>query len=219
MYYQQAFIKNLKNYRKVNNLTQSQLADILSYSPRSIDNWEKGIAMPPLDILIDLAHRMKTSLDKLLGQDGTSIYEQTCHYMLKKHHTDKKPLPALANDRLVSYIFKSLIFRFSKKPDLHKTNLATHVQYATYENDIIQFLEQNRYLTTQPKFKLTPQLFDECFERYDRYLKDNIHDTKTAIQDKTLSHSAIKEKKNDLKKLKKQLADLLSIQKAYNKKK
>ncbi|MBS7401367.1 MAG: hypothetical protein KIG16_02525 [Eubacteriales bacterium] len=34
------------------------------------------------------------------------------------NHGDKKPLPALTSDRLVSYIFKSLIFRFSKHPEL-----------------------------------------------------------------------------------------------------
>ena len=219
MYYQQAFIKNLKNYRKVNHLSQSDLAEMLSYSPKSIDNWEKGLAMPPVEILIDLAHRMKVSLDKLLGQDETSIYEQTCHYILKKHQSDKKPLPPLTTDRLVSYIFRSLIFRYSNKMDLHKSNLATHAQYTTYEADVIQFLEQNHYLSTKPKFKLGPVIFAECNESYTRYLKDIIYDTKTTLRDKTLSRSAIKEKKADLAKYKKQFNDLSRIQKNYHKQK
>lgn len=219
MYYQQAFIKNLKSYRKVNHLSQSDLAEMLSYSPKSIDNWEKGIAMPPVEILIELAHRMKVSLDKLLGQDETSIYEQTCHYILKKHQSDKKPLPPLTTDRLVSYIFRSLIFRYSNKMDLHKSNLATHAQYTTYEADVIQFLEQNHYLSTKPKFKLGPVIFAECNERYTRYLKDVIYDTKITLRDKTLSRSAIKEKKADLAKYKKQFNDLSRIQKNYHKQK
>ena len=219
MYYQQAFIKNLKNYRKVNHLTQNELAELLTYSPKSIDNWEKGLAMPPIDVLIELAHRMKMSLDKLLGQDETSIYEQTCHYMLKKHQNDKKPLPPLTNDRLVSYILRSLIFRFSKKPDLHKSNLSTHAQYATYETDVIQFLEQNHYLTTKPKFKLGPVVFEECYVRYERYLKDAIYDALTTLKDKTQPRDAIATKKKDLALLKKQLADLSNIYKNYYKKK
>lgn len=219
MYYQQAFIKNLKNYRKVNHLTQNDLAELLSYSPKSIDNWEKGLAMPPLDVLITLAHRMKMSLDKLLGQDATTIYEQTCHYILKQHHDDKKPLPALTSDRLVSYIFKTLLFRLSKKPNLHQGALTNHPQYETYQTEIIKFLAQNHYLTTKPKFKLGPVIFEECFERYDRYLKDAIYETITILKDKTQPRNTRAAKKKDLTLLKKQLADLATIRKTYYKQK
>ena len=218
MYHQQAFIKHLKNYRKVNHLTQNELAELLTYSPKSIDNWEKGLAMPPIDILIDLAHRMKISLDQLLGQDETSIYEQTCHYMLKKHHDNKKPLPPLTNDRLVSYIFKSLIFRLSKKPTLHQGTLTTHAQYTIYEAEIIKYLERNHYLTTKPKYKLGPVIFEECFLRYDRYLKDAIYNTTITLKDKTQPRTTYLTKKNDLNILKKQLADLNTIRRIYYKK-
>ena len=217
MYYQQAFIKNLQNYRKVNHLSQTELAEVLNYAPKSIDNWEKGLAMPPVEILIELAHRMKMSLDKLLGQDEISIYEQTCHYMLKQHHGDKKPLPALTSDRLVSYIFKSLIFRFSKHHELHQGALADHPQYATYETEIIKFLAQNHYLTVKPKLKLGPVIFAECYERYDRYLKDNIYEATTVLKDKTQPSATRHAKKAELTNLKIQLADLSKIKKTYHK--
>ena len=217
MYYQQAFIKNLQNYRKVNHLTQKELAEVLNYSPKSIDNWEKGLAMPPIDILIELAHRMKMSLDQLLGQDKVTIYEQTCHYISKKHHNDKKPLTPFMNDRLVSYIFKTFVFGFSKHPELHQGNLANHALYNIYRDEVIKFLEQNHYLTTTPKLKFGPQIFDECIDRYEAYLKNVIYDTTNAMQDKTLPRDTRHAKKAELVNLKKQLADLPAIQNTYHK--
>ena len=38
--------KNLANYRKINNLTQLDLAEQLSYSDKAISRWEKGEVIP-----------------------------------------------------------------------------------------------------------------------------------------------------------------------------
>ena len=67
MDYKTQFIKNLKNYRKQNNLTQDDLAEMLGYSQKNIAKWEQGFTLPPVDVLIDLAKKMNVSLDDLLG--------------------------------------------------------------------------------------------------------------------------------------------------------
>lgn len=40
--------KNLTNYRKVNNLTQLELAEKLNYSDKSISKWERGESLPDI---------------------------------------------------------------------------------------------------------------------------------------------------------------------------
>ena len=40
--------KNLANYRKINNLTQLDLAEKLSYSDKAISKWERGESLPDL---------------------------------------------------------------------------------------------------------------------------------------------------------------------------
>lgn len=61
------FAKNLKKYRKEAHLTQSQLAEMLSYTGKSISKWESGRTLPPTDVLPDLA--------KVLGVDLNTLFD------------------------------------------------------------------------------------------------------------------------------------------------
>ena len=40
------FAENLKHARKLQNITQEQLADILSVSRQAISKWESGLGYP-----------------------------------------------------------------------------------------------------------------------------------------------------------------------------
>lgn len=49
--------KNLKKIRKINNLTQEQLAEEIYYSCQSVSNWERNISVPPLQIMLYLSKK------------------------------------------------------------------------------------------------------------------------------------------------------------------
>ena len=61
--------KNLMMLRKKKGLTQLQLAEQFNYSDKSISKWEKGEAMPAIDILKNLAEFYNVSLDYLTQQE------------------------------------------------------------------------------------------------------------------------------------------------------
>jgi transcriptional regulator with XRE-family HTH domain len=71
----------LKNARERAGLTQHALATKLHYSsPQFVSNWERGLAMPPMDILPQLC--------KLLGMAPRHLIEALYAYqdeMLKLH--------------------------------------------------------------------------------------------------------------------------------------
>ena len=47
--------QNLIKLRTENNLTQTELAEKLNYTDKSISKWEHGETTPPIDVLKDIA--------------------------------------------------------------------------------------------------------------------------------------------------------------------
>ena len=64
--------ERLRILRKNRNLTQSELADILSCSQRVYSNYERGDLDIPTDILIKLADHYKVSIDFILDRTNNS---------------------------------------------------------------------------------------------------------------------------------------------------
>ena len=60
--------ERIKNLRTGSNLTQKQLAEILSVTPEMIQRIEYGTRRPVLDKLIILADYFDVSLDYLVGR-------------------------------------------------------------------------------------------------------------------------------------------------------
>lgn len=56
---------NLTTLRKAEKLTQLELAEILSYSDKSVSKWENGDTVPDLDTLIALSNFYNVTLDAL----------------------------------------------------------------------------------------------------------------------------------------------------------
>jgi transcriptional regulator with XRE-family HTH domain len=59
---------NLSFYRKMNNMTQSQVAELLSYSDKAISKWERGEAAPDIYILTAFAEIYHITLNDLLAE-------------------------------------------------------------------------------------------------------------------------------------------------------
>lgn len=62
------FQKNLTEQRKINNLTQRQVAAYLVISQPSYIRYENGQAEPTLENLVKLADLFDVSVDYLLGR-------------------------------------------------------------------------------------------------------------------------------------------------------
>ncbi len=68
------FGKAIKEYRQVNNLTQQNLADILSVTPSAISKWENGKNLPDLELLLTICSTLDISTNELsiVRQDNQS---------------------------------------------------------------------------------------------------------------------------------------------------
>ena len=60
-----SFSENLKSIRKKQNITQEQLADILSVSRQAISKWESGAVYPETETLLMISKEFNVSLDYL----------------------------------------------------------------------------------------------------------------------------------------------------------
>ncbi len=64
--------ERIRKFRKENNLTQQQLADLLGVSRESISMYERGERTPRYEKLIKLAQLSKLSLDELFALEDYS---------------------------------------------------------------------------------------------------------------------------------------------------
>lgn len=63
-----SFSENLKAIRKKHNITQEDLADMLSVSRQAISKWESGAGYPETEKLLILAKELSISLDYLFSE-------------------------------------------------------------------------------------------------------------------------------------------------------
>lgn len=62
----------IKELRKNKKLTQQQLADFVGISQNSIQRYETGKRIPPLDVLTKIAEALNITLDNILAKDKNS---------------------------------------------------------------------------------------------------------------------------------------------------
>ena len=75
--------QNLKQFRKMHEMTQKELADKLGLTKETLYRYENNIQDPPLSNLIRIARLFRTSLDSLAGLDDRE-------YIDISHLTDKQ---------------------------------------------------------------------------------------------------------------------------------
>lgn len=61
--------------RKIHQLTQKQLADQLNISFQAVSRWEKGLSIPAVDLLNELANLFHVTVDEILkGEDKWPVF-------------------------------------------------------------------------------------------------------------------------------------------------
>mgnify|MGYP003508398057 CR=1 FL=1 len=68
--------QNIKKLRKNADMTQEELAEILSISSQAVSRWETDSAMPDISLLPLLCSIFNISADELLGIDVTKQEEE-----------------------------------------------------------------------------------------------------------------------------------------------
>ena len=60
---------NITYYRKRSGLTQGKLAELISYSDKSVSKWERGDGIPDVTVLVKLAEIFDVTVNDLVSQD------------------------------------------------------------------------------------------------------------------------------------------------------
>ena len=81
----QIIADNLTELRKVNKLTQLELAEKLNYSDKAISKWERGESLPDVEILCQIAELYGVTLDYLVTKDHE---EATQEYKISKERAN-----------------------------------------------------------------------------------------------------------------------------------
>lgn len=68
--------ENIFAYRKKNGLTQEQLAEKLGVSAVAVSKWERGISVPELGVVCQLADYFQISVDELIGRGNCLLLEE-----------------------------------------------------------------------------------------------------------------------------------------------
>ena len=114
----QIIAENLIELRKVNKLTQLELAEKLNYSDKAISKWERGESLPDVEILCQIAELYGVSLDYLVTKDHE---EETIEYKISKERANvsKTIITWLSVFSAVLLVVLSYILVFT----ISKTNL------------------------------------------------------------------------------------------------
>lgn len=64
--------ENLIKHRKLNGLTQAELAECISYSDKSVSKWERGEGVPDIFVLLSISEIYGITLSELVGQTAPS---------------------------------------------------------------------------------------------------------------------------------------------------
>lgn len=61
--------QNLVKLRKASNMSQSELAEKLSYSDKAVSKWERGESLPDIEILYEISKLYNVTIDELLSEE------------------------------------------------------------------------------------------------------------------------------------------------------
>lgn len=67
---------NIEKLRKVNNMTQSDLANKLQYSNKTISKWERAESMPEISVLCEIAALFNVSVDFMTKEHNDKEFDK-----------------------------------------------------------------------------------------------------------------------------------------------
>lgn len=129
------FNEQLKTLRKINGLTQKELAEKLKIKQNSYSDWENGKSEPNIEMLVRIADYFDVSLDYLLGGKMKNITEEFSLCLKKLRMKRKLSQKQIAEELKISQQ------QYSKwEGGIITTNAETLVRLANYFDVSIDYL-------------------------------------------------------------------------------
>lgn len=109
---QNKFGEYLREYRKKNNFTQQELADIVEVTMNYLGRLERGERKPGIDVLLRISDKLNVSIDELLKAESEYRSRKVANEYVKKI----QDLPHQQREKLYEIIdiFISLVENNSK---------------------------------------------------------------------------------------------------------
>lgn len=88
---------NISYYRKAGGLTQSALAEKLSYSDKAVSKWERGESVPDIYVIYKMSELFDCSVNDIIGKGGKDdITDDKLNEILKKKQFRQIMITALS---------------------------------------------------------------------------------------------------------------------------
>ncbi len=101
------FGQSIKNYRKINHLTQEKLAELIEIDPRQVARIEAGGSLPSLDTFLKMVKVFNISPNELLNN---KFDENTPENLLKSDIYDILSLAKKEQLELIKKLILSVIY-------------------------------------------------------------------------------------------------------------
>jgi len=122
--------KFISEKRKENNITQSELAEKLNVTNKSVSNWENGKNMPDVSLMKDLCSILGISLIELFNGEQTSSDDGLINYLKEEKKRKRKKLIISITVILLIIIVSTLLIFFVN--NYNKVN--AYILYGDSEN-------------------------------------------------------------------------------------
>ena len=63
------FARNIRSLRQEQRMTQAQWANMLHVTPQAVSKWERGAAVPDIQMVLLIAMKLGVSMDDLMFKD------------------------------------------------------------------------------------------------------------------------------------------------------
>jgi len=114
------FGKYLKYKRKINKLTQQDLADKLNVSDKTISKWENDLYLPDIDNIKELSKILNTSIFELVNHEDYNNYSNKELNSLKSNEiNNKRKINIIIFLLLLISIFFNIFIYFNNKATIY----------------------------------------------------------------------------------------------------
>ncbi|MGF2144310.1 helix-turn-helix transcriptional regulator [Vagococcus fluvialis] len=230
--------ENLKKYRKLNKLTQQEMAQALFVTPQAVSKWERGESLPDISLIPSIASTLHVSISDL-WEEEQELNELEQLYdlpeMLKSHQVEAIILKALKKANSVIgfapdfefFLFlneaqkKKVTFEILKMSDSDEIieEFLYYLPNSIKEEVILQLIFEKRFqalenLVPMMSKSIRTKALETCLKTYELDFLDELFPFLTHSQ-KELTIKIIKEEKLPLALFENYLTFFTDIQRQH----